>query len=354
MINRRNGFIDLMKLIFCLGIVFNHLNTVSLPVESNTIIMRYGFLGVEFFFIVSGYLMTMKAFNEQQSIDIGNSTWKFLCRKFVIILPSYLVAWLIGFIIDQIISKSTLQMLLRNILMSLPAIMQLQMTGIPCYQVLGPTWYISAMLIGMLVFYPILLFKGNIFRTVFAPIIVLCCYGYLGIRIGMLATIEPLEGDIIQSGLLRAFAGLSLGATCFEASKYFRKNFHRTNMYLTILELFCYILALMLMRSQTILRPDFIVVILFAIAITLSFSCCTYTSKVLQYPPSWLGKLSLCIYLADAPMRNLIIYIIPDEMNKSRYIYTVLLTLAAGIAIMLLGSLLKGIYNKVKFAYIKL
>lgn len=80
MVNRRNGFIDLMKLIFCLGIVFNHLNSVSLPAESNTIIMRYGFLGVEFFFIVSGYLMTMKAFNEQQSIDIGNSTWKFLFR----------------------------------------------------------------------------------------------------------------------------------------------------------------------------------------------------------------------------------------------------------------------------------
>ena len=58
---KRNGFIDIMKLVFCLGVILNHLNTVSVSFQMNTIVMRYGFLGVEFFFIVSGYLMAKKA-----------------------------------------------------------------------------------------------------------------------------------------------------------------------------------------------------------------------------------------------------------------------------------------------------
>ena len=90
---KRNGFIDIMKMIFCMGVILNHLNTVSISSQMNSIVMRYGFLGVEFFFIVSGYLMAKNAartFNH--TVDIGPTTWNFLLHKIMIIFQPIL--WL--------------------------------------------------------------------------------------------------------------------------------------------------------------------------------------------------------------------------------------------------------------------
>lgn len=43
MAQKRNGFIDIMKLIFCFGVVLNHLNAISISSQMDTIIMRCGF-----------------------------------------------------------------------------------------------------------------------------------------------------------------------------------------------------------------------------------------------------------------------------------------------------------------------
>ena len=51
MAQKRSGFIDIMKLIFCFSVILNHLNTISISSQMDTIIMRFGFLWVEFFFI---------------------------------------------------------------------------------------------------------------------------------------------------------------------------------------------------------------------------------------------------------------------------------------------------------------
>lgn len=287
MAQKRNGFIDIMKLIFCFGVTLNHINSISISSQMDTIIMMYGFLGAEFFFIVSGYLMAKHADRDspKNKAEIGAATWKFLGHKLMIILPSYFVAWVIGFVANQIINQFTAKVVLKNLINSIPAFLQLQMLGIPCYQALPATWYISAMLIAMFFIYPFLLMKGEGVRTVAAPIIAVISYGYLAVKVGILATIGPLEGGWINTGLFRAFGGLSIGIIAFEIAENVLPNKHYSKVKLTVIELGCFICALFSMSSQTIFRPDFLVVLLLGIAVTLSFSGQTFTSKILPNPP---------------------------------------------------------------------
>ena len=174
------------------------------------------------------------------------------------------------------------------------------MLGVPCYQVLSPTWYVSAMLIAMLFIYPFLLMKGQMFRTVASPIIAVISYGYLAVKVGILATIEPLEGEWVHTGLFRAFGGLSIGTIVFEIAENVLPNKRHSKVKLTAIELGCFICALLSMSSQTIFRPDFIVVLLLGIAVTLSFSGQTFTNKILPNPPRWLGKLRQHRTIAEA------------------------------------------------------
>lgn len=47
---RRNGMIDFMRFVFACGIVLGHANSI-------VVVMPGGWIGVEFFFLVTGYLM---------------------------------------------------------------------------------------------------------------------------------------------------------------------------------------------------------------------------------------------------------------------------------------------------------
>lgn len=188
--NKRNKVIDILKLIFVFIIFINHSNTLIQPGEKISTIMHLGFLGVEFFFIVSGYLMLCKADNVDNA-NLGESTLSFIVRKISIFLPYYVIAWIIGFSISHI-NNFSLKVILKDFIMSFFAIMQLEMAGFKTYQVLGPTWYLSSMLLSMLLLYPLALkFKRN-YTLLIAPIIAIICYGYLSVNIGKLATITQI------------------------------------------------------------------------------------------------------------------------------------------------------------------
>lgn len=56
MTKQRNGIIDLMRFIFCIGIVFGHGRYLGNP-TGTVPFAQGGYLGVEFYFLVSGFLM---------------------------------------------------------------------------------------------------------------------------------------------------------------------------------------------------------------------------------------------------------------------------------------------------------
>ena len=342
MMNKRNQMIDLARMIFCLAVVSNHWNSMVNGSESVYITTRYGYLSVEFFFVVSGYLMAA-GLKKYQNISIGLATGKNLLSKYKHILPYYCIAWILGMIAQHLSSTVAIQQIAKDAIRSVPAFLGLEMLGVPLYQANGPTWYISAMLVAILVTFPLLYKFKEKYSGLIAPIISILGYSYLLATVGHFSTILPLENNIVYTGLIRGLAGMSLGCTCHRFANIIS---HRTfslcgKKVLTTIEIGSYVLALLLMNSQGWVRPDFYVIILFAIAVTLTFSCKSFTAQLkLPVNSGTLGKLSLVIYLADSPARALTMKLLPDAGRDFRIIPSLLILLCFSTIVYFTGNLL--------------
>lgn len=339
---QRNQMIDLARMLFCLAVVSNHWNSMVNSAESVYITTRYGYLSVEFFFIVSGYLM-VASLKKYQHQSVGISTGKMLISKYMHILPYYSVAWGLGMITQHLSKTMTITQIAKDTIMSVPAFLGLEMLGVPLYQANGPTWYISAMFITMLISYPLLYIFKEKYCEVIAPIIAVLCYCYLLATVGHFSTIVPLEDGIVYTGLIRGFAGISLGCTCYNFTQVLRaKKFTIWGKkLLTAVELCSYLIALLLMNSQGWIRPDFYVILCYAIAITLTFSDKTFTAQLnLPFSTGFLGKLSLIIYLVDSPARALTIHILPNAGRDLRILPSLLISACFSVIAYFLGKLL--------------
>lgn len=77
---KHNGIISFWKFMFCIMIVIFH---VTCNMYSEGKLMQNGRIGVEFFFLVSGYLMAKKALNrKKQKISIAQETVQYIWKKF--------------------------------------------------------------------------------------------------------------------------------------------------------------------------------------------------------------------------------------------------------------------------------
>ena len=71
--------------------------------------------------------------------------------------------------------------------------------------------------------FPIVFRLKSTFSKIISPLIAIFVYGYLSLSVGNLATIAPIKGGVVYTGLLRGIAGISLGCSCFEIAKYLRE-----------------------------------------------------------------------------------------------------------------------------------
>lgn len=346
---RRNAWIDFVRILFSVGIFLTHLNSLAQPTENVDLIYCFGFLGVEFFFIISGYFMAASAnkYTQSESEHVGKATMHFLWKKYKRVFPCYFVAWCIGFTADHVVGMITGKQVLKDIIQSIPAFMHLGMAGFPMYQAIDPAWYISAMLLSMFILYPLLLLLRDKFTYIIAPLASIVIYGYLLFRVGNLATINPLEGSFVYTGLLRGIAGISLGCICYEGARFLsRKSFTTKGCrMLTLLELLCYAAVFLGMNTQALMRPDFYVVAILVPAVMLSFSNQSYTSRF-RLARIKLGEVSLAIFLADYPARVLTKNLFPTAVLSERILPCVgFLILFAGI-ILLLSPVVQKLYQR--------
>lgn len=351
----RNVVIDFARLLFCFGIIFLHMNPIRIESESE-LIMCFGYLGVEFFFIVSGWLMANKADRiEVNSIDIGNATLRFLWKKFSNIFPYYIVAAIASFVILHWPDMFFTRTMARDLLLSVPYIMQLELAGFQTYEIFSPAWFLSALFLSMFILFPLCLRFKSSFGKIVAPNIAIWCYGYLIYTVGALSTIEPLEGTYLHTGMLRGLAGISLGCCCYYATKALQTSLVRVkpSVPLTVIEVGCYLLAFLSMRTSDLFRPDFIFLLLVSIAITIFFSNLSYTSflsksKVMSILGGYAGKLSMCLYLTNMPAQNLTCILLPIERNISRLGLYLVINIIFGLVLMIVIDVVSRIFKNIK------
>lgn len=347
---QRNLVIDFMKLVFVLCIFAGHINSLALRDEHIRPIMRLGFLGVEFFFIVSGYLMSMKIDKLAVGKAVDKVTFDFLYRKISIFYPYYITAYIMGFIVLHCKNTLDINVIIKHFIMSLPCLLQLSMAGISGYQVLAPTWFLSAMLISMLILFP-LFYHYRDSSMLISTLLIIFLYGYIFHFKGILATIEPINNAIMYSGVLRGLAGISLGGICYRLCTKLKKQelTYFSRVMLTIIEISGYILIVSLMNYSCSIRLDFLILFLLTICIIISFSQKSYSTILEKYIPNKVGKLSMVIFFTDAIARNIVSIILPNSIRNEKIMPCFIVLFLLSFLILFIGEKVNNGVTKIKF-----
>lgn len=302
---KHNGVISLWKFLFCMMIVIYHANIFATGNEN--IFLATGSIGVEFFFLVSGYLMAKTALNKKdtKNQNLGIETLDFIWRKIKAFFPYVFICFVAGLIVKSIFGT----MEFGDYILGIFDLLFIRMAGFKETVVNGVVWYISAMLISMLIIYPLIRkYKYN-FIYIVAPVIVLLGGGWLNHTYGSLR-VPDLWIGFCYKGLFRAFIELCLGSIIYSVSEKIKEiNFTKIGTFLiTIIEISLFTLPFI--TSQFIERAtryDYVVLFLLAIAIAFAFSEKTYFSNKLNNKFIYhLEKLSLPVYLSHTFLRTII------------------------------------------------
>ena len=337
----RNGLIEILRFLFSIMIVFYHGR--NLGGGNGALFPKMGFIAVEFFFIVSGYLMAQSA-AKLQDVPFdhpGKETLHFLWSKWKRFLPYYVMA-AIGCIAFMIIEEKIRAQVLLTGLWDL---LFLGSTGVKGILVVSASWYLSAMLFAMLILYPLLRKHYETFTHIAAPLLAFLLLGYLSMRFGGINR----YGDtpmLLNGQLLRAIAELSLGIVCHTAVSYLRRLSvtRLTQILIGISVVAGFGSVFYLCHVGNVKGMDAALCLMIAIFVCLAFWQCNWPALSGKFF-SFLGEFSLVIYLNHRWIQFFLRIWLPKSLG---YRKLMLVFLAASIAVSLLLMLL---WRSIRFIF---
>ena len=363
---QRNATIELMRFLFASSVVLFHIagtlwNRKLILFSSGDLrltLFRNGSIGVEFFFLVSGFLMAKSIYRRQtaeqsgalQPEPVGVETIRFLWGKVKSLWPYYLPACAIGCLLFLVTNED---LHLGWFVPYLPSLFFLQETGLSDASFTGlPSWYISSMLLAMAVLYPLCRKFYFSFTSLF------------GLLLGILMTgaLIQLNGNLAGTGQdwwaitfacnFRALGEVALGTVCYEASRRLSQRSFSTGrrILFSLLQVAGYGLAFFYACCYTDRRFSGQVLLVLAVAITLSFSEVGYFAQRKQHgKPNrlflYLGALSLPIYLLQIFLIRLVSFYASDLRPREQCLLMFGGILAAGVV---MHAILSGLQRLAK------
>ncbi len=317
----RNGAIDFLKFIFSLMVVQFHSSNLT---KIKTTPFVGGAIAVEFFFLVSGYLMAASISRyKENEIMVGRDTRHFMLHKIRGLCPEIFIAWGIGFVVQHMGKENTLSSLLKDLMTGVWDLFFLRESGLEGFRANPAAWYISAMLLAMLVLVPLFLKNRDVFLNVWAPILAIAALGYLSKNVGDLRGPTDWLG-FCYKGWLRAVGELCLGAICWGICQNVRKMGDSftllARILLTMLEAGCYLSVILWSYQHKGSQMDFVMLLFFAVGVVVTFSSQSLLSSVFNNSLVYfLGKISFPIYLAHNYWSHALVRIYPGQSYAQLY-----------------------------------
>ncbi|MCR5772453.1 MAG: acyltransferase [Butyrivibrio sp.] len=322
--SRRNGRIELLRFVFAFIVLLHH--SRYLLGDDNCYFLG-GSLGVEFFFIVSGYLMmnsvdrivASKSYNTiPVDKNLANETVSFIKKKIRAVLPQFPIAWFIGLIAVIILNHMTFRQALVEFVQDFWELALLKMTGIFYGGLDGVIWYISSMLICMTILYPLLRKFPHMMRKIWCPLIALMLLGSMCIVDGHPRNPAKIYGFIFK-GNLRAFAELCIGIWSFDIVRKIR-NVNWTpiaKIIFEIMQLAGYLVAIIYMYYDTPGKYDYFFLMVMTISIMLSFAQVGIMSDIYNNRFCMvLGRFSTAMYFSHIYYAQNLNMILSDSLSK--------------------------------------
>lgn len=294
----RNAELDFWKFFAMIIIVIHHSYNLF---EKKRLFFPHGSIYVEFFFIISGFLMALSA-SKKPRCDVeklGTETVGVILGKLKRLLPYYIFGW-ITMLISDIAYFGADKVFTADHLLRVPfSLTLLHVSGIPMQDVVGTDWYLSAMFMAMAVLYPILRRWNDIFIKIAAPLIAIAAYAFMINRDGYVVGFMEWYG-VFCKGFFRGIAGISLGCSAFAVSRWLRRQFMYKGvpLLLSFVSTGCMLCTAALMYFEIRGVYQGTVVLLFYIAVVIIASRTASINAVFQNKFCVkLGKLSMAVYL---------------------------------------------------------
>lgn len=332
----RNGAIDFWKFIFSLMVVQFHSSNLT---KIKTTPFVGGAIAVEFFFLVSGWLMAASiSRHDEASIVTGRDSRDFMLHKIRGLCPEIFIAWGIGFIVQHIARKGvTVSVLIKDLMTGVWDMFFLRESGLEGFKANPAAWYISAMLLAMLVLVPLFFHSRDMFINVWAPILAIASLGWLSKNVGDLRGPTDWLG-FCYKGWLRAVGELCMGVICWDICQKIKDiPFSKlARVLFTALELCCYLGVTAWSYSHKGSQMDFVMLLLFAAGVVVTFSRQSLLSSIFNKPLVYfLGKISFPIYLAHNYWSHALCRIYPGQEYARLYPKYVLAVMITTIVIYL-------------------
>jgi len=247
-INQHNYEMDFLKLLFMFIIVALH----SENILGHRVIMFSGALAVEFFFLVSGYLLAKSADKvillrekDNNPLKIGQETIKFVFHKYGLIFPALLVCIILNVGIRAYFGARSFDLIINSTWELLCG----QMYGFSAYYSTGVEWYLSVLFAASWIVFPMYLKNRDIFKNVIAPLIMLFILGWISLTYGNLGDAPGTWSGFWFKGMIRCIAEVSAGVICYSvAQKLSKINWTKWgHLLLTVIELLCYVVSILYM-----------------------------------------------------------------------------------------------------------
>lgn len=235
-----------------------------------------GFLGVDFYFILSGYFLMRSFESKRYGDEPFENTMGYFKGRLARLYPPYIIATMLMLLVTWILGGGGFANLIRQLWDIRWQLICCHFIGMPASSNMRSVWYISTLLILSWFIFFMLSWKKEAFLGI-APVTGILLLAYIARVYGTLG----MQGEsilIFNGGMVRGFAEMSLGATI---SHVLREREERNGSYaesknyirLTarfapwFARMFCYALIFGIMRFRAHDLTDFVTIPLFLLLI---------------------------------------------------------------------------------------
>ncbi len=283
MVKKRNGAIDFWRFVFAAILVIFHSCMIDIamvhPGEETVFPFPLGSLSVEFFLLTSGFLFA-KSMNKKRDNDLFSwkSTWTFMKGKLMSFYPAYLICLVLTFIavnltyyicqVAPYVSGASAADNVKNLGINFGRMLYeatlLRNFGLDFDRLLDQAWYLSAMLLVLLLLYPVYAKNKRRFENYIAPVIAVGLLGFLFFHGQSLLNPSKkyelfYKYEFTYKGNVRAMAEICLGVVCWRICEWLKKlDFSKLGrVLLAVMELFGYGFAIFYMQVLALADGNF-------------------------------------------------------------------------------------------------